>query len=166
MEADRIENLSKEEVEIRVRSALQLLLTRDGYLLAKDASERSITHRLAHYLQKQFLNWHVDCEYNRQNHDFSKKLKGLGYDQVSPTDGGEHSVFPDIIVHMRGSNENNLLAIEAKKTKAGNYDFSREEYRFGHLKLQELKNQLSYRYSMFILFGTRRERGEYEFEWI
>ena len=45
--------------------ALSELIERDSFLFEADANERSITHKLAEYLQAQFQDWNVDCEYNR-----------------------------------------------------------------------------------------------------
>ena len=37
-----------------------------------DANERSLTHKLAEYLQCEFPDWHVDCEYNRHGLDVKR----------------------------------------------------------------------------------------------
>lgn len=52
MEDFFVEALTNKEPGRAVVSALQTLLVRDSYLLEVDANERSITHRLAMYLQK------------------------------------------------------------------------------------------------------------------
>jgi hypothetical protein len=49
----------------KVETGLGLLMSHDGYLLEKDISERAITHKLAEYLQQLFLEWNVDCEFNK-----------------------------------------------------------------------------------------------------
>lgn len=48
-----------------VSDSLGELFTNDLSLLEDDASERSITHKLAEYLQKRIPDMHIDCEYNR-----------------------------------------------------------------------------------------------------
>ena len=40
-------------------AALYALLEDDSYLLEKDVNERSISHRLACHLQREFPTWHV-----------------------------------------------------------------------------------------------------------
>jgi len=87
----------KEKTEKTVR----LLLHNDLFLLKNNTDELTITHRLAMYLQKEFPNWHVDTEYNRDK------------DQVKKLD--EEVVRPDINVHIRNT-ANNLLVIEVKKS--------------------------------------------------
>lgn len=49
----------------KIDIGLNLLLNNDGYLLKNDISERSITHKLAEYLQNLFPEWNVDCEFNK-----------------------------------------------------------------------------------------------------
>ena len=60
--------MSLEDVKKRVIAAICALYRHDRELLAVDANERSITHKLAEHLQREFPEWHVDCEYNRVGH--------------------------------------------------------------------------------------------------
>jgi len=57
----------------KIEVGLNLLINNDGYLLYKNINERSITHKLAEYLQNLFPEWNVDCEYNK-NIDLLKDL--------------------------------------------------------------------------------------------
>lgn len=95
------------ELEEKVRFAIDLLYTHDSALLERNASEWSIAHRLAVYLEQVFpASWNVDCEYNRQGQE--RDLKKM-------SNGGK--VRPDIIIHHRGLVEatHNLLVFEIKK---------------------------------------------------
>ena len=91
----------------KVVKAFQTFFIKDRYLLDNDVHEVTISHKLAEYLQYQFPDMNVDCEYNRQvppdNGDNIKRRSDTG-----------DRVRPDIIVHKRGSNENNCLVIEIK----------------------------------------------------
>ena len=49
----------------RVVRALGEFYARETYLLEKDLGERTLTHRLAVHLEKQFEGWDVDCDYDR-----------------------------------------------------------------------------------------------------
>ena len=132
----------RDEVRRRVEAAYDLLLRHDADLLKVDANERSITHKLAEHLQREFPDWHVDCEYNRSG-DLPKRLVGAdGLVSTHDTDG--RTVFPDIIVHRRGSREN-LVVIEAKKltTAQGTSDVE---------KLQAYKVEHGYPFAYAIVF--------------
>ncbi len=152
---------TQEMVQENVKAAIKALFQRDAYLLQKDVNERSISHKLASYLQEAFNDWDVDCEYNR-DHDDPKLLKRLQiYDENVSTDNVHaRTVFPDIIVHHRGSGDN-LLVIEIKKTTNQQPDC------FDEQKLREFKCQLEYSYALFLRFRTRCEAiGVETEEWI
>jgi len=102
---------SEDEIRKRTRIALGILRKSDFFLLAKGVNERSIAHKFAEYLQEQFPDWNVDCEYNRKGIK-PKELKDIREcDERKKT----NRVFPDIIVHQRNT-KRNLLVIELKKT--------------------------------------------------
>jgi hypothetical protein len=143
---------SIDEVHRKIDQAITLLLEKDIYLLQIDANERAISHRLGLYLQILFEGWHVDCEYNR-NLDQIKRLEQYEdfFDvsqrvwNIAETD--PITVFPDIIVHERGTH-NNLLVIEMKKTT------SQIGSDFDYLKLKEFKYQYGYPHALFLKLIT------------
>ena len=137
--------MTEDQIKSGVTAAIAELLKHDSYLLEKDVNERSISHRLAVYLELQFSGWNVDCEYNR-NHDDVKRLQ-LESRTTNDQDTEAVTVFPDIIIHRRSSDEN-LLVIEMKKTssrKNGDYD---------KRKLKAFKDELHYTYAAFLLLET------------
>jgi hypothetical protein len=75
--------------------------------------------QLAGYLEPFFGGWNVDCEYNR-NHDDPKRLEIPGRN-VRLDDTQARTIFPDIIVHERGTDKNPLV-IEMKKTTSKESD--------------------------------------------
>lgn len=86
----------------------------DSILLALDANERAITHKLAEHLQRQTPDWNVDCEYNRHGND-TKRLQTPFVPAEVRTDSAEAvTVFPDIIIHRRAT-DFNLAVVEVKK---------------------------------------------------
>jgi hypothetical protein len=116
----------------QVRAAYDELLKFDQHLLTVDANERSLTHKLASYLENEFPVWDVDCEYNRDGHEI-KTLDG--------------PVVPDVIVHRRDTNEN-FIVIEAKKSSTA---------RVGHdvEKLIRFKAELGYMVAIAVNFPVR-----------
>lgn len=109
----------KEQIEELIKSALDKLYKNDKYLIDNRpylrekngnhyVGERSIVFRLAHYMQNimcdtpAFADYVLDCEYNRN---------GVNRKVLPSFPNG---VYPDIIIHNRGNNDNNLLIMEVK----------------------------------------------------
>ena len=95
----------------KVVGALGEFYARETHLLEKDLGERTLTHRLAVYLESRFAGWDVDCDYNRLG---ERRLRLPRGSIVSTDDDSGKSVYPDIVVHHRAIPEN-LLAIELRK---------------------------------------------------
>lgn len=95
----------------KVVRALGEFYARETYLLEKDLGERTLTHRLAVHLERQFEGWDVDCDYDRLGERTMRLPKGS---IVSTDDHLGKSVYPDIVVHRRAVPEN-LLAVEVRK---------------------------------------------------
>jgi hypothetical protein len=95
----------------KVVFALSDFYARETYLLEKDLGERTLTHRLAVALERQFPEWNVDCDYNRLGERTWRLPKAS---IVSTDDELGKSIYPDVVVHQRGIPEN-LLAIEVRK---------------------------------------------------
>ncbi len=158
-----------EEIKLIVEECLSGLFTKDIPLLQHDVSERSITHKLAEYLQMRFPEFNVDCEYNRNTvlGPFKAKeirirrekiLKQIIQDQ-DEDDLLAVSTYPDIIVHKRKTNEDNLLVIEVKKQNskiAKDYDYEKLRA-FTEISKD---NQYHYDFGVFIMLGTGNERPQ------
>lgn len=130
--------------------ALSEFICKEQFLLENDINERTLTHKLAEYLQKYFPDYNVDCEYNRmmQNEDYVKKTLKLPTEQtVEISDITQRTVYPDIIIHRRGNNNNNLLVIEVKKSA------NRNNKDFDSWKLEAFTTQLNYRLGLYLEFN-------------
>ena len=95
----------------KVVGALKEFYVRETHLFERDLGERTLTHRLAVQVEKQFPGWEVDCDYNRLGERTLRLPKGT---IVSTDDEIGKSIYPDIVVHQREI-PNNLLAIEVRK---------------------------------------------------
>ena len=137
--------------------ALNSLLKHDSYLLIIDANERSISFRFAMYLQRVLKDWVVDCEFNRDG----VEPKKLGHLELYPQSEDEEAktVFPDVIVHRRGTGEN-FLVLEFKKST------SKVDRAIDNQKLRGYKSQLGYMHALFIEVGTGGQASVAHIQWI
>jgi hypothetical protein len=142
------------QIERRVTRAAESLLKHDGYLLTCDVNERSVTHKFAEHLQREFPEWNVDCEYNRDRHD-TKRLHLPARRDIKNDDLHAKTVFPDIIVHRRGTDEN-IVVIEVKKST------NPESDERDITKLAAFKEELGYRVALFFRFVTGVEHPDFK----
>jgi hypothetical protein len=149
--------MNEEEVQQAVISALERVIDEDTDLLRFDVNERSIFHRLRMYLQEAVSDpWDVDVEYNRigEDDDVTKRLP-----EEILQDERQGTVYPDVIIHQRGSEDDNLLVIEAKKSENPS-DGDRQ-------KIRSYMQHLDYDYALFVKFDTGQDFEElvYSCEW-
>jgi hypothetical protein len=126
----KLGEIADDEIKKKVEFCIRQLLRNDYHLLEINAHERSIAHKLAEYLQQQFHDWHVDCEYNRHGIEI-KKLD-------------EARVYPDIIVHLRNT-PFNLLVIELKCSNE-NYEGDIEKLK----KFTDQNGEFKYKLGLFL----------------
>jgi hypothetical protein len=138
------------DVRQAVEYAIKLFLKKDSDLLYKNVNERSISHKIAEHLQKYFPDYKVDCEYNH-NGDAVKRL-GIPTTRIDTDEVNAITVYPDIVIHKRGSKEN-LLIIEIKKTKSNyNYDLDLEK-----LKAFTSDYEYQYKFGLFLLINVKKQ---------
>jgi len=153
--------MNNQELKTAFDKALDNFIKDDHDLLWLDASERAISHKFAEHLQREFPGWHVDCEYNRQRHrakviqiskDKWKELVKAGkadeaikYEDLMVAEDPP-TVFPDIIVHHRDT-QNNLLVVEIKKSHSA--DIGWDEH-----KLDAYLRELQYQAGVLLVLKT------------
>lgn len=162
-----------QELKDKVKRAIRCFMRKDSPLIEREAHEQAISHRVAYYLEHLFYKrekLNVDCEYNKhidackrsdiELTEFPKKeYENCGCDkcnewQKDKTLPGKQ-IRPDVLVHSRGNDGRNLIAMEIKKDKMCPYDKA---------KLQALtKNEGSYKYQLgvFLYFP----KGKPKFRW-
>ena len=157
-----------QEIEQKIKNALLFFYKEDSYLIDNNVHERSLTFRCGIYLQNEFPNWKVDCEYNKNCQTFQyNKLLSARCDKepkFNCKECGDHrkcTVFPDIIIHQRGPDKN-LLVIEAKCNASVSQIAEDEE------KLQAYLDEptLCYQYGLFINFQETLEKTLKDLYWV
>lgn len=136
-----------------VLKALNDLIQIDSFLIRNNLNEPCISHRLACHLMSYFQEFDIDCEYNLKT-DPDIERKRIHYIEEHLGENiNEAFVIPDIIIHKRGTNENNLCILELKKHR------NRVGFQYDRVKLQAYThdfygNNLNYQIGFFVIVDT------------
>lgn len=151
--------MTRQEAKNLVTMAMDLVIEKEYELLDLKVSERALSHQLARYisicLDSDYLS--VDCEYNRQ----LESTKRLGLPPRTPEEGEIRAttVFPDIVVHRRNSNECNWIVLELKKPE--------ESIDRDRLKLNAFRRELGYKHAAHLVLGMDKSgRLVRTLEWV
>lgn len=153
------DTLAQREPGAAIQAALERLLEVDDHLLRVDANERSLTFRFAMHLQAVLPHLHVDCEYNRTGIEPKRIAIDRLHTDVGDTEG--KTVFPDVIAHIRGTQQN-YLVIEFKKSSSGVADV----VDFQKLGGYQGDRRLRYAFAVFIVLQVGLEPGVSRVEWV
>lgn len=121
-------------------------MARDYYLLSVEANERSLTHRLAIYIEQEFPDYNVDCEFQKDGMD-TKKLARFS----NPAAKQAGTVYPDIIVHHRGTDDN-FIVIESKPSSKDDPCKKSPACDCDCCKLWAYREELKYKHAFYIVF--------------
>ena len=143
--------LSKNLIEL-VEKALDKVYQEQKYLIENRVHERSIVFWFGIYFYEllknsEFKDYDLDFEYNRN------------FDDVKRTKHSVNGIYPDIILHKRGSNKHNLLAIEFKTWWSDRDKFNKDIE-----KLQDLINsngKYRYKHTLFVILEKDKPSIEY-----
>jgi hypothetical protein len=138
--------MTRDEAAALIDTAIDRLLLHDLPLLDLDVTERALSYKLAHYIALSEAirpPLSVDCEYNRHFGD-PKRLK-LPPRKAIDREVRATTVFPDILVHERNSQENNLLVLELKKPG--------DDIAYDELKLLAFRREFRYHHTAHLILG-------------
>lgn len=169
--------MDAQDIKKRLLKSLNLLMSKDDFLLKNNISERAISHKLATYIEREFVEFDTDCEYNgyveaEKNRKYIAILKQRA-NELSITRAEEvdderiyRDVYPDIIVHNRGSNVegSNLLIVEIKKSTS-KIDSSYDEEKLCRYTSKDDGNNLNYKLGAFILLTVGCNKPTYCIDW-
>lgn len=137
-------DMDEKKIQAIVNEALNRLIAEQVELLERDVTERALSHYLARYIAELIpMDLQVDIEYNRHGVD-PKRLK-LPPRKALDRELRATTVFPDILVHKRGTNKHNILVLEMKKPG--------EDLAYDELKLKAFKRELHYAHAAHVIVG-------------
>ncbi len=137
--------MDKKSIKTLIERALKELIRRDVGLIHRKVKEECINHRLACYLEW-FLSeyeseYSVDLEYNK-NYKDPKKI-------IIDENKNIKAIRPDIIIHERETNANNLIVFEIKKNYTDRHDLKKIK--------GLLRNPYKYKYGCLISYLPTRK---------
>ncbi len=137
------------EVAASLKRALRQVVAHDAYILENAHHEQSVAHRIGVYLEAEFPEWDVDCEYNRAGGQRDPK-------KIVMPSGKKKPVRPDVIVHHRGPGPKgqNLLAVEIKPTGRSPLSHERDRY-----KLRRYLREHGYSFAVLVTYRTESPVG-------
>ena len=134
-----------------VNFVLDELYEKEKYLFKNDLSERNMVFHFARYFSYvlssyDFNGLSVDCEYNRNS------LNTNGQKEIY-INNIRRKIYPDLILHERGSNLRNILAIEFKKSNNKRIDYDIKKLCY----LTDSKYEYRYMLGMLVILGKSRD---------
>lgn len=147
-----VRKMNRGEANQIVSEAIENLMKNDRELLELGVTERALSHKLAEYItlsNKIVPPLVVDCEYNRHLTDI--KRLNLPTRKALDNELRATTVFPDIIVHERNSDDSNLIVLELKKPD--------EDIAYDRRKLEAFVSEFGYRHAAHVILGMDR-RGD------
>ncbi|WP_320130802.1 hypothetical protein [uncultured Sphaerochaeta sp.] len=153
---------AENSIKETTNKCVKMLLEKEKEIIINTIGERTLAHKLAEYLQQEelFLEANVDVEYNRNYEKGVRQPKYLNiikdeYERMLKEEHekadikrlemffSEVATYPDIIVHRRLVNSDNILVVEMKKSNNSG------DWKLDHKKLMG--------------FTTRKDEGGYDY---
>jgi len=131
-----------EYLKKKIKKCIDEFYLNESDLLKRENYEVTISSKFAQYLFMAFPKYDVDCEYNKHING-EKRVEELN-----------QNIRPDIVIHKRGTDENNLVYIEIKTEH--NTDSRTQDYD----KIRAMTKQdgdYKYQLGVFIDFNRNKE---------
>ena len=137
------------DIKRLIQNCLDKLYGTESFLFKHNLSERCITFRFAHCLQKSIgSEYVVDCDYN--SHIINGEIR-LGK-PINNRSGAVTKRFIDVVVHQRGHNGHNLVCLELKKWNNQTRDGMEKDEN----NLEHLTSDYGYKIGFLLVFGKNR----------
>ncbi len=142
-----------------LQSAIQRCYENDNCLIKRNM-ERASVSRIFLYIHKlinedsrfkEFKEYNLDCEYNKNG------------EHMKTTPRCSRGTSPDLILHKRNSNENNLLVVEFKSHTGKCKKDRRYNKIKDFIKLEDFTNDSIYNYSLGVFVRLKHTSVEYKY---
>lgn len=147
---------TKDDLENIIIESCNIVKEKQPMLFMKkhNIHERTFAAELKSVMEKKFVGFHVNCEYNRMTDENGAQIpKRIGLD---PDPEDPSSVYPDIIVHRQEDGLHNLLIIEIKMS------WKNQRKKDDINKLTLYIKELKYKFGLYLEVG---EEGITDKQW-
>ena len=130
-------------IKRRINHCIEKIYENDSDLFDRNNYEVTISCKLAQYLFIEFKKFNVDCEYDKH------------IDQEKYNSELNQNIRPDIIIHRRGTDQDNLVYIEIKtdhNTESRLHDYEKI------IVMTKQKGDYKYSLGLFIDFNRDKEK--------
>lgn len=135
-------------LQSNIAKAFDSVYKNDKFLIENGLCERCIMFRFAHYLAELYPDYDVDCEYNKHKGNVKKIIE-------------DKNIFPDIIIHKRGTDSENFAVIELKnKANTNNIERKNDETKLKALTKSNNDGEKDSLYNYGYKFGLAIEVRE------
>ena len=159
------------EVLAKLDEAIVQLLEKERDILERGLNELNLNGHLTKYLTPLFAEYTVDPEYNgdklkpndRKALDIARnRVLEIG---IEPNEVNNYQLTPDIIIHTRNTNEENLAVIEVKKDSNSKKNKEFDLLKLEHMTIDYWGNHYNYKIGVSLVFGTKENTGYYEIKY-
>lgn len=84
-------------------------------------------------------------------------MKEIG---IQPNEENNYQITPDIIIHIRNTNKNNLVVIEIKKDSNSKKRKEFDLLKLEHMSIDYMGNYYNYKLGVALVFGTKKNAGK------
>lgn len=152
----------------KVDQAIRNFLENEIDLLRRRLNELSFSFSLARELTPLFEDYNVDAEYSGdvEKPNDRKELEISNFERESVGKKSNHigiyKFTPDVIIHKRGTNTQNLVVIEVKKDNSPISEKKNDIIRLKKLTKKTSVNHYNYKLGIALELGTKENAGNYE----
>lgn len=159
------------EILEKLDFAINQLLAKENGILMRGLNELNLNGHLTKYLAPLFSRLDVDPEYNgdmlkdndRKALEIAKRrMQEIG---IEPKEANNYQLTPDIIIHTRNTNKNNLVVIEIKKDTNSKKNKEFDLIKLEHMTIDYLGNHYNYKLGVALVFGTNGNAGTYDIQY-
>jgi hypothetical protein len=160
--------MNTSEILERLDLAIETLLMNEFNILQRGLHELNLTGHLTKYLTPLFNGYTVDPEYNGDKlKDNDRKAIDIARNRmieigIQPNELNNYKLTPDIIIHTRNQNSDNLVIIEAKKDSSPKKEKEFDLIKLEHMTIDYLGNHYNFKLGIAIVFGTKENAGNFE----